>query len=177
MSDPICGVLTNIVKPVWETPLYATVLSVKRYPSEEFGVMIHSTGAVVTIKDVKIFVTNSLSASNGPASGLLSGSQDTRDIQEGTQLVLNDVGVWNVNTTALHHARVTIGDRVDIGLGGASDDNARKTPTFRMANLRITGVATTDRTMDGTTTDATTLHRGPKDLVISYRVNANIACR
>jgi hypothetical protein len=110
---------------VCETPLHATVLSVKRYPSEEFGVMIHSTGAVITIKDVKIFVTNSLGASHGPASGLMSGSQDTRDIQEGTQLVLNDVGVWNVNTTALHHARVTIGDRVDIGLGGASDDNTR----------------------------------------------------
>lgn len=129
MADPICGVSADSAKPICDALVHATVLSVKRYPNEEFGVMIHSTGAVVTIRDVKIFVADALDSSHGPAGGAMRGSQDTRDIQEGTQLMLNDVGVWNVNTTALHHARVTIGDRVDIGLGFACDNNTGNSTT------------------------------------------------
>jgi hypothetical protein len=142
MPYPICGMAESVIsasdtpvlasdKPV-SVPksLSATVLLVKRYPCEEFGILLHSTGAVVTIRDVKIFVPES-HLSQGPASGLLCGSRDTREIEEGTQLVLNDVGVWNVNTTALHHARVTIGDKKDLGLGCASDGNTGTTANYR----------------------------------------------
>jgi hypothetical protein len=101
------------------TKAKATVLSVKQYPSEEFGVLLHGTGAVVTLRDVKIFIPE------GPVDRLVlvGGSHNTRDIVEGTELVLNDVGAWDVNTTALHHARVTISANGDTGIGCASDSN------------------------------------------------------
>jgi hypothetical protein len=120
MQEPTCGVagLNMDVST-------ATVLSVKQYPSEEFGVLLHGTGAVVSLRDVKIFIPDPPRGFQGPASKLFGGSHDTRNIVEGVELVLNELGVWNVNTTAFHHSRVTISANGDTGIGCAIDNNGQ----------------------------------------------------
>jgi hypothetical protein len=122
MQEPTCGV-AGLNMDVSTKAVSATVLSVKQYPSEEFGVILHGTGAVVSLRDVKMFMPDPPRGSQGPASRLFGGSHDTRNIVEGTELVLNDVGAWNVNTTAFHHARVTISANGDTGIGCAIDGN------------------------------------------------------
>jgi hypothetical protein len=102
MAGPICGVAGSTCM------LSATVLSVKvTYKFTEFGVLLHKSGAVVSLRDVKIFTPEAV-RSQGPASGLLGVGYAFNDIKEGTPILINDVGTWNPVTTALHNARVTI---------------------------------------------------------------------
>jgi hypothetical protein len=122
MSEPICGVMGSTSAACTSSSFSATVLCTKRYPREEFGVILHGTGVVITLRDVQMFMPVQ-QQSQGPASGL-SGSYNTRDIKEGTELVLHDVGVWNVTTTALHRARVTIVDKEDRRSGLADNRNS-----------------------------------------------------
>jgi len=69
----------------------ATVLMVKRYPSEEFAVIMDTSPAVFTLRDVQYL---DLHANNL--------------IQEGSRVMLHTVGVWNVHTTCMHRANISL---------------------------------------------------------------------
>jgi len=69
----------------------ATVLMVKRYPSEEFGVILDTSPAVFTLRDVQYFYPN--------ANNL---------IQEGSRIILHTPGYWDVYTCAIHRANISI---------------------------------------------------------------------
>jgi hypothetical protein len=78
---------------------------------------------VISLRDIKIF---------GP---VVSGGDNKSylrcvyDIRVGTKLVLHDTGSWNVNTTALHFATVSL-DKDSIG-GTDRSDSDTMNPTLK----------------------------------------------
>jgi hypothetical protein len=91
--------------PIDDAALFATVLSVKS--QRDFGVLLHATAAVITLRDATVFNAAHLQGSHGPASGGLV------PVSVGTQIILNDAGKWNTNTSALHAARFTVVGKED----------------------------------------------------------------
>jgi hypothetical protein len=101
-----------------------TVLLAKRYPQDEFAVKLHGSAAVVSLRDVCLLtpemaqrfheaskeVSSDAVAPVAPVFRCSGGLVNVSRIEEGATLVLHDVGVWNVNTTALHGAKVTLND-------------------------------------------------------------------
>ena len=69
----------------------ATVLMVKRYPSEEFAVIMDTSPAVFTLRDVQYVDSNSNNL-----------------IQEGSRIMLHTVGVWNVHSCCMHRANISL---------------------------------------------------------------------
>jgi hypothetical protein len=69
----------------------ATVLMVKRYPAEEFAVILDTSPAVFTLRDVQYFY---------PRANNL--------IQEGSRIMMHTIGYWNVHTSAMHHSNISV---------------------------------------------------------------------
>jgi hypothetical protein len=85
----------------------ATVLMVKRYPSEEFAVIMDTSPAVFTLRDVQYFY---------PLANNL--------IQEGSRVMLHTVGHWNVHTSAMHRANISLWhDKTTVDTPSNNQDN------------------------------------------------------
>lgn len=90
------------------TSMYTvTVLSVKQYPVHEFGVYIHGTPVVVSLRDVKMSSVDG--AKTWPSVDMFTG-RGINAIDEGCVLDVYYIGAWNVHTSALHGARVTLSE-------------------------------------------------------------------
>jgi hypothetical protein len=68
-----------------------TVLMVKRYPSEEFAVLIDNSPAVISLRDVQY-----------------SNPRANQMITEGARILVHDIGTWNVRTCAMHRACLSL---------------------------------------------------------------------
>lgn len=99
----------------------ATVLCMKQYPCDEWAVKLDQRPVVIGLRDVKIYV-HPVSHEGGYESCLRS----VTDIRVGMKLILHEMGVWNVNTSALHSAKVSLERKSTIGtdLGGEPGTNA-----------------------------------------------------
>jgi hypothetical protein len=85
----------------------ATVLAIKQYPVHEIGILLHGTPVVVSLRDVKMAPVDGVKT--WPSVEMFSG-RGVGNIEEGCVLKVYDIGTWNVNTSALHGARVTLSD-------------------------------------------------------------------
>ena len=104
----------------------ATVLCVKHHPTEDLIVLIHGSPTVITLRGVKVCshasVDQSVKAVQSTCIEKVGNALDIYDICEGDELVVVDVGVWNVHTAAMH------GGRVAICGGGKQRDVVSTTP-------------------------------------------------
>lgn len=82
--------------------LGGTVLSVKSYPTEEISIKLNGRPVVLSLRNVNIFTP----ASQGVCGTNENVLRTVRDICEGMSLILYDIGIWNVKTTAFHYASV-----------------------------------------------------------------------
>ena len=104
----------------------ATVLYVKHYPTEDIVVLIHGSPTVITLRGVKVCshasVDQSVKAVQSTCIEKVGNALDIHDICESDELIVVDVGVWNVHTAAMH------GGRVEICGGGKKRDVVSTTP-------------------------------------------------
>ena len=101
----------------------ATVLCMKQYPCDEWAVKLDERPVVISLRDVKIYVPP-VSNEGGYESSLRS----VTDIRVGMKLILHEMGVWNVNTTALHSAKVSLERKSAIGLDLGEEPEITKSP-------------------------------------------------
>jgi hypothetical protein len=86
----------------------ATVLCVKQYPNEEVAIMLHNTPTVILLRNVKIFTHST------PLEEVRFSNQEKvsdvhfREMREGMHINVVDIGVWNVQTKAMHCAKVVL---------------------------------------------------------------------
>jgi hypothetical protein len=94
------------------TIVTATVLCIKQYPCDEWAVKLDQSPVVIGLRDVKIYNPDEC---NG------SYLRSVTDIRVGMNLIMHDTGVWNVNTTTLHNAKVSLNQKSVVGtdLGGS----------------------------------------------------------
>jgi hypothetical protein len=91
-----------------------TVLFVKYHPTEDFVVSLHGSPAVVTLRDVKMYkpfasvVPPTHDAQPLFSDTVFNDQLTIHDIREGSELILVDVGVWNVRTSAIHGGQVIL---------------------------------------------------------------------
>ena len=97
----------------------ATVLALKFYPTEEISVKLNGRPIVITLRNVKIRVSDLPYEQIERPGSYTTRLQTMRDIHEGMPLALHDIGVWNVNTTAFHGGTVCL----DAGRVSSSDKN------------------------------------------------------
>ena len=122
------------------TMMTATVLFVKRYPCDEFAVKFDQSPAVIGLRDVKLFV----SGETGSAT-MGHGLRSVSDIREGMKLVIHDAGVWNVKTTALHCAKVSLdnnrgGNNNDVGRNNCVEEDANGCVVDAVTHAKSSGV-------------------------------------
>ena len=68
-----------------------TVLAVKRYPSEEFAVLLDNRPVVISLRDVRY-----------------TNPRANQMIAEGAQILVHNIGTWNVRTCAMHRACLSL---------------------------------------------------------------------
>lgn len=98
------------------TVVSAEVLFAKRYnPAdvEFFAVIMDNSPAVISLRDVKLFdeARSSIAA---------------YEIQVGMQLLLHDVGRWNLKTCAMHNAKVSVIDYTIDGCNNQMDEQRKQ---------------------------------------------------
>jgi hypothetical protein len=94
-----------------EDVITGTVLGMKMHPTDEISVKLHGRPVVISLRNVKISTPGE--AQPVHRHGNYTNIRNMRDICEGMSLVLDEIGVWNVNTTAFHGGNMRLA--VDVG--------------------------------------------------------------
>jgi hypothetical protein len=86
--------------------LSGTILQVKSHPTEEVSILLKGRPVVLTLRNVNFLTPELLQTQPVNLETKACQIRTIRDLCEGMSLVLYDIGVWNVNTTAFHHTSV-----------------------------------------------------------------------
>lgn len=105
-----------------------SVLHVKHGSSDEMAVLVRETAAVLTLRNVKLFMHAGDSC--GPDTGTTNTRGATRmdifDIKPDAVFLVSDFGVWNVNTSVLDGATLVAQQETETSCTGAGGDAGAK---------------------------------------------------